>query len=130
MARRVVCYEIPIEFGDHTLYIISTDKVNLADAYIKRRFKITIEHGETKDPASYFAGASSQLFLYYPPGLSLDYLVHELVHVYQYIIKRLGTKLDDEGEAYLIQMLYKKTVEKLIEVNQVKITQTTNAIRG
>lgn len=122
MANRVVCYEIPIEYGDHVLYLISANNHTVVDLYLKRRFKLTVQHLTDKEPGSYFVAFENQLFIYFPPGLDLEYLVHEIIHVYKYIIERLGTKPDEEGEAYLVQMLFKKTVKKLMEVNQLVIS--------
>lgn len=130
MKKHVVCHEIPIDFGDHILYLISAKSVKASDAYIKERFDVKVTHKDDKIPASYFAGYLNQLFIYYPSDLTLDYLVHELVHVYRYITDRLALVPDEESQAYFMQLLFKKSLEKLIEVNQVKITLNNNAIRG
>lgn len=119
---KVNCYEIPIEFGDHTLYLISTKSEKAADAYIKKRFNVEIDHETDEESGAYFAGEMDMLFLYLPPGTWLSYVVHEVTHMYKYMIKRMGTNPDEEGEAYMKQMLFQKIVDKLIEVNLVKIT--------
>ena len=123
MPKKVVCHEIPIEFGDHIVYLISTNTQVSADAYIKRKFKVTIDHKPSPEEAgAYFAGSMNQLFLYLPPKLGLEYLVHEIVHMYKYMVTRMGTDPDEEGEAYIKQMLFKKIVDKLIEVKLVMIS--------
>lgn len=122
MAKRVVCYEIPIELGDHIVYLILTDNEKSADAYIKRKFGVTIDHGNSdEESGAYFVGYYNQLFLYFPPGLGLEYLVHEVVHMYKYMIKRMGTTQDEEGEAYIKQLIFKKIADKLIETKQISI---------
>jgi hypothetical protein len=118
---KVVCYEIPIELGDHRLYLISTTSEKAADNYIKRKFGITITHSSEDESGAYFAGHMDHLYLYYPPNTPLEYLVHEITHIYKYIIHRMGTNPDEEGEAYMHQMLFRKIVDKLIEVNLLKI---------
>lgn len=122
---KVNCYEIKIELGDHIVYLISTTTEKAADAYIKRRFKVDITHQQAaEESGAYFAGHLNYLFLYYPPDSTLEYLVHEIVHMYKYMIARMGTIPDEEGEAYIKQMLFKKIVDKLIEVNLLKILYT------
>lgn len=126
MARaKVNCYEIPIELGDHIVYLISTTSEKASDSYIKRRFKVDITHQSTpEESGAYFAGHLNYLFMFYPPDSTLEYLVHEIVHMYRYMIARMGTVPDEEGEAYIKQMLFKKIVDKLIEVNLIKIVYT------
>lgn len=122
MAKRVVCYEIPIELGDHIVYLILTDNEKSADAYIKRKFGLTIDHGDSEEESgAYFVGNYNHLFLYFPPGLGLEYLVHEVVHMYKYMVKRMGTIQDEEGEAYIKQLIFKKIADKLVETKQVSI---------
>lgn len=122
MARvKVNCYEIPIELGDHVLFLISTKSEKAADNYIKRNFKVKLTHQPEEGSTAYFAGHLNYLFLFFPPETPLEYLVHEIVHTYKYMINRMGTSPDEEGEAYITQMLFKKIVEKLIEVNLLKI---------
>lgn len=123
MAKRVACYEIPIELGDHIVYLLVGDSEKAVDAYIKRKFKIQVDHGSAEEESgAYFAGVYNQLFLYFPPGLGLEYLVHEVVHMYKYMINRMGTNPDEEGEAYIKQLIFKKIMDKLIEIRQINVT--------
>lgn len=39
---KIKCYEIPIEYGNHALYILSTSSEKAADLYIKKRFGLEI----------------------------------------------------------------------------------------
>lgn len=120
---KVACYEIPIEFGDHILYLVIAKNEKAADAYILRRFEVDLSYeGTFEESGAYFVGHMNWLFLYLSTGVDLAYLVHELIHAYKYMIARMGTTPDEEGEAYMIQMLYQKVVNKLIEVNLLKIT--------
>lgn len=121
---KVNCYEIPIELGDHIVYLISTTSEKAADTYIKKRFDVEITHSSSDESGAYFAGHSHYLFMFYPPDSPLEYLVHEIVHMYRYMIERMNTIPDEEGEAYIKQMLFKKIVDKLIEVNLIKIVYT------
>lgn len=120
--KKVRCYEIPVEFGDHTLYLISTDSEKAADNYIKKHFNVEITHNSDDESGAYFAGQADSLYMFCPPGLELQYIVHEITHIYRYMIARMGTNPDEEGEAYMKQMLFKLIVDKLIEVNQVKVS--------
>ena len=120
--RKTNCYEIPVELGSHFLYLIIAPDEKSADNYIRKKFNVPIEHTSSEESGAYFAGNYNQLFVYFPKNRSLDYLVHELVHVKTYMVNRMGTVLDEEGEAYLMQMLYLKVVTKLIEIGYVKIT--------
>jgi len=122
MARRTVCYEIPIELGDYIVYLIRTDSEKAADNYLKRKFQVIVDHGDSEEESgAYFVGSANQLFLYLPRGLGLEYIVHEIVHMYKYMTHRMGTSPDEEGEAYIKQLLFKKIVDKLIETKQLSV---------
>jgi hypothetical protein len=122
MAKKVFCYEIPIELGDHVIYLVLANGQKLADSYIKKNFSIIVNHEESDEEAgAYFVGHAHQLFIYFPPGLGLEYLVHELVHLYKYMMKRMGTVQDEEGEAYIKQLIFKKMLDKLIETGHISV---------
>lgn len=120
---KVNCYDIPIGLGDHIIYLVSTTSEATATSYIKKKFGVDFTEDLDQGPSgAYFVGELNQLIIYLPPGSHLDLIVHEIVHVYKYMIKRMGTNPDEEGEAYIKQMLFQKILNKLIEVNLVKIT--------
>lgn len=121
MSKKISCYRIPVEFGDHTIYLLHTDSEDQADKYIGKKIKTQIQKEPGRESAAYFIGYMDHLYLFFPPKTPLEYLVHEITHMYRYMVDRMNTLQDEEGEAFIKQMLFKKIVDRLIKVNKLSI---------
>jgi hypothetical protein len=113
-------YKIPIDFGGHILHlIIGTDPLK-AEKYISKKYNFEIE-GLNGGAYCFFVGHYEDLFLFLNKEFTLDYIVHEVTHIYKYIEKRLSLGEGEQTEAYTKQLLFKEIVKKLESIKRVEI---------
>lgn len=116
---RTTQHKVDFDLGSHSLYLVIADSPEIAAKYIKKKHDIDVTNYDNSE--AFFVGNFQNLIIFIHPNTTLDYLVHEIIHAFQYMCERMSTIPDSEAQAYMVQMIFKKMLEKLIKVKKIEL---------
>lgn len=112
-------YTLFLDHGNHAICLIIADSSNKAAKFIHKKYGVELDKFD--DSECFFYGHEGSLLLYIHSGTTIDYILHECIHAAFYMNKRMSLKHDEESLAYVTQTVFKKIIDKLIQIKKIEI---------